>query len=727
MEQDFIRIGDRYYILATSPRLDDQSRVLKHNDMFAVFDRVGDIRSIGVSQEGLYYGGTRHLNHLALEINGRRPLLLSSTVRQDNALLAVDLCNPELDVPGGEDLPRDVLHIFRSTVLWQGTCYTNLRIRNYHGEPVHVVLNLAFEADFHDLFEVRGMRREQRGTGLEPEVGDHWVELGYRGLDDVIRRTRLVFDRPPNHLDHGTARLEAVIPRQGDTGFRLGIECHNDAEGDERRAGQTAPFETALTSIAQEIERGGANAARIETSNEQFNDWLNRSAVDIELMMTDTAHGRYPYAGIPWYSTPFGRDGLITALEYLWVDPDVARGALAFLARTQSDRHDPQNDAEPGKIVHEMRRGEMAALGEIPFGRYYGTVDATPLFVLLAGAYYRRTADLEFIASIWPNIERALAWIDDYGDADGDGFVEYNSHAGNGLATQGWKDSVDAIHHADGRLAEGSVALCEVQGYVFAAKRAAADLARQLEHPERARELRRQAETLRSRFEDAFWSETLGTYALALDGNKEPCLVTASNAGHCLFTGIARSDRAERVAAGLVSEESFSGWGIRTVANTQVRYNPMSYHNGSVWPHDNALIAAGFARYGLHKPLQQVFTGLFDTAIFADLHRMPELICGFLRRPDEGPTLYPVACAPQSWAAASVFFLLAASIGLEIDAVRQRIVFNRPTLPPWLRQVDIRGLRAGQGVVDLELRRHPRDVSIHLKRRQGDVEVTVVR
>ena len=576
MAQEVIRVGDRYYILASSPRLSDQSRVLKHNDMFAVFDRVGDMRPIGMAEEGLYHGGTRHLDHLALEINGKRPLLLSSTVRQDNALLAVDLCNPDLELPGGQQLPRDVLHIFRSTVLWRDTCYTNVRIRSYCGEPVPLVLNLSFEADFRDVFEVRGMRRERRGDALEPELGDHWVELGYRGLDDVIRRTRLVFDRPPEHLDAGNAHIEATVPAQGETGFRLGIRCYNDADDDEQAAGDSAPFEVALTRVASEIRRGGANAAQIVTSNEQFNDWINRSAVDVQLMLTETGHGRYPYAGIPWYSTPFGRDGLITALEYLWVDPDVARAVLAFLAQTQADRTDPQNDAEPGKIVHEMRHGEMATMGEIPFGQYYGTVDATPLFVLLAGAYYRRTADLEFIESIWSNIERALAWIDEYGDVDGDGFVEYSSDADNGLASQGWKDSVDAIHHADGRLAEGPVALCEVQGYVFAAKRAAADLARQLDHPGRARELRRQAETLRARFEDAFWSETLGTYALALDGNKEPCLVNASNAGHCLYTGIASRDRAEQVAANLLSERSFSGWGIRTVASTQVLFSASS-------------------------------------------------------------------------------------------------------------------------------------------------------
>jgi glycogen debranching enzyme len=320
-----------------------------------------------------------------------------------------------------------------------------------------------------------------------------------------------------------------------------------------------------------------------------------------------------------------------------------------------------------------------------------------------------------------------LQWIDRYGDVDGDGFVEYARHSPKGLVHQGWKDSKDSVFHADGALADGPIALCEVQGYVYAAKRRAAELAAILGDSHRAQDLLAQAQTLQERFRQVFWCAELATYFLALDGQKRPCRVRTSNAGHCLFTEIASAAHAERIAYTLVREDLFSGWGIRTVAASEVRYNPMSYHNGSIWPHDNALIAYGLSRYGLREPVLPILTGLFDASLFIDLHRLPELFCGFPRRPGEGPTLYPVACAPQSWAAASVFLLLQACLGLSVQGHPPRISFSYPILPTFLQEVCIKNLRVGQASVDLFIRCHTQDASVIVGRRQGEVDILIVQ
>src|SRR5579875_1254802 len=720
-QESVLVVEEPYSILVSSPPADVHSRVLKQGETFAVFDHFGDIKPVGMQEGGIYHEGTRYLSCLILRLGSDRPLLLSSVVKRDEAVLTVDLTNPSIPTEKGA-IPHGTIHLFRSKFLWQGCCYEKLYLRNYGLSSVKLSFSLQFQADFADIFEVRGTRRARKGEFLEPIVKGDSVLLAYRGLDGVMRRTQLRFSPPPGKLTDCEAHFELALQPQEEATFVVTADFQSD-----HSENVLLSYEQAASLAAARAAEARAQTCDIYTSNEQFNDWLNRSLSDLHLMVTDTPEGPYPYAGVPWFSTAFGRDGILTALECLWINPSIARGVLTFLASTQAEEVIPEQDAEPGKILHETRRGEMAALGEIPFRRYYGSVDATPLFVILAGAYYERTGDRALLENIWPNVEKALHWIDTYGDADGDGFVEYARHSPSGLVQQGWKDSYDSVFHADGSLAEGPIALCEVQGYVYAAKRAAADLAGALGHDERAAALRAEAETLRQRFEQTFWCEELSTYALALDGKKRPCRVRTSNAGQCLLSGIVSPERAQRVACTLMGAESFSEWGIRTVASSEVRYNPMSYHNGSVWPHDNALIAFGLARYRRNEDVLRILTGLFDASIFVELHRMPELFCGFPRRPGEGPTLYPVACAPQAWAAAAVFLLLQSCLGLHIDGVRRRISSHYPMLPRFLKKVRIGNLRVGDAAVDLHFRRRRTDVGLNVLRRQGDVEIVVVR
>ena len=707
-----------FYIPATGPATRPR-RTLKSDDTFVVCDSHGDIGAAPGGSDGLFHCDTRFLSHLELSLNGAQLLLLGSNIRDDNASLTVDLTNPDIYRDNHLVLPKDTVHVVRTIFLWQDTAYQRIAIRNYGGRTVDLRLVIVFDSDFADLFEVRGARRERRGRMSRSIHGPGTAKLIYDGLDGVQRQTTLTFDPPPTDLGKTAAAYQMQLEPKQVQALTFTVGC---AQPDSRKP---PSFMRGLLAAHRELRSAAQTACTVASSNDIFNEMVCRSMADLYMLMTHTPQGPYPYAGIPWYSTTFGRDGLITAMQMLWFDPRVAKGVLRRLAAYQAKTYDPESDAQPGKILHEMRGGEMAALREVPFRLYYGSVDSTPLFVMLAGLYYERTGDLETIRSLWPAIEAALAWIDGDGDPDGDGFIEYQRATAEGLANQGWKDSHDAIFHADGSMAEGPIALVEVQGYVFSAKRLAARCAEALGLTEQAFRLRSEADALAQRFEASFWCADIGSYALALDRQKQPCRVRSSNAGQVLFTGIAQPKRAMEIAYNLLRPQFFSGWGIRTIARTEARFNPMSYHNGSIWPHDTALIALGLSRYSQKSAVDRVFKGLFDAAAYMEFRRLPALFCGFQRAGGRGPTLYPVACSPQAWASATPFTLLEAGLGLSFDPAAGEIRLRNPRLPVFLDEVILRNLQLGKSSVDLKLHRHGTEVSVEVLRRTGQLQVSV--
>jgi glycogen debranching enzyme len=719
---DDVPVQEQFPVVATTDRSAAARGVLKAGETFAVFDLRGDLIPTDAGEEGLYHDGTRFLSRWELFLYRVRPLFLSSTITEDNALFLADLTNA--DIADGERIvaAHGEVHIARSRVLSDGCCCDRFRITNYARHALVAPLTFRFDSDFADLFEVRGTRRANRGHRLANAYTPTGLTLRYRGLDGVDRNSEITFSHAPDVLENGVATFVLRLDPHTTRDVDVSISCQPKTQ---RR--RTCGFDAALSRTRAQLHDRTLNACTIDSSHPALVRWIRRSTADLHMMLTDTEFGLYPFAGIPWFSTPFGRDGIITAFELLWADPASARGVLAFLAATQATAYEDASDAQPGKIIHELRSGEMAALREVPFGRYYGTADATPLFVALAHAYYERTADRAFIDALWPHILAALDWIRTDGDIDDDGFVEYARRSATGLIQQGWKDSYDSVFHADGTLADPPIALCEVQGYAYAAWAGASQLAAIRGDTRQADEWRAQAERLRTNFEAAFWCEDIGTYALALDGGKRQCRVRTSNPGHCLFTGIVEPARAKRVAAALLHDDSFSGWGVRTLARGEARYNPMSYHNGSIWPHDNALAAAGLARYGLMSAATRILESMLDLSAAVDLHRLPELICGFDRNGGEYPTLYPVACAPQTWAAGALYLLLQSCLGLRIDPVAQRVSFARGMLPQSIDWLRLTKLRVGDASVDLLLERHPHDVGVTVLSRHGAIEVMAVK
>lgn len=716
----------KFHIPADAVSYDEQIKVLNHADTFAIFDRWGDVHPYAKKPHGIFHQGTRFINRLELRLNQKKPLLLSSSIKEDNDILSVDLTNPDLS---SCNIPENSVHISRSQFIRNGIYYEELSLVNYSSSDCKFDLTISFGADFRDLFEIRGIARSVNTNKPLPDNSDQKLYFDYEGLDKIFRRTEVLLTGKEeyfiqNNVIHFPVKLQTQEHQKIEYSilFRTEENFLTTTSGEDE---QVLGFVEAKKLMRDELRAAQNLFASVATSNEQFTHWINRSKSDLVSLLTKTPFGFYPYAGVPWYNTAFGRDGIITAMEVLWLAPRIARDVLFFLANKQARELIAAKDAEPGKILHETRSGEMANTGEVPFREYYGTIDATPLFIMLAGMYYKRTGDLDTIRELWANIREGLNWITKYGDVDGDGFVEYKHKAENGLTNQGWKDSHDSIMYENGELCEPPIALCEVQGYVYGAKIQAARLAMAMEEPDYAEQLEKEAAVLKNRFNEMFWDEAMKCYVLALDGNKQPCRVIASNPGHCLFTGIVNEARAEAMAKTFMSEQMFSGWGIRTLATGEKRYNPMSYHNGSIWPHDNAVIAYGLARYGFKKEALSIMAAMFDASIFIDMQRLPELYCGFERRSNEGPTAYPVACSPQAWSVAVVFMLIQSCLGIEINALERTVIFHKPELPEYIEKVILLNLSVGNEYCDIIFSQHKEERRLEVMHKPDDWDVMI--
>ena len=668
---------------------------LKDGDTFLLADALGDIHD---ADDGLFTNDTRMLSRFELSIARRPASLLGAAVSEDNTSFSAHLTNRPLPALGEHVIPQGVIYIERSRLLLNARLYERLTLTNFSDQAAEVPLRLEFAADFVDIFEVQGHVRPARGTPLRPVVSERAVRLAYRGLDEVVRTTEIEFSRRPVSLSSESAEFLITLPERGVESLFTEIGATHEATPSQDR------YERAARASIQSARHRVEGAGYLETAGRLFNQWLTKSRSDLTLLTTPLPTGPYPYAGIPWFSTQFGRDAIITALQTLWLDSHLAAGVLRFLASTQAKETSAFRDSEPGKIMHESRRGEMAALREIPFGCYYGAVDSTPLFVMLAGAYEARTGDRSVIDEIWPNLLAAIAWIDSRMSRSTTGFLDYARGEKSGLSNQAWKDSQDSIFHADGRIPTGPIAVVEVQGYACAAFEAMAQLGSSRADPNRCEQWSERAQRLRDAIEERFWVPQMKFYAIALDAEGSPCCVRGSNAGHLLYCGIPSPERAQAVTAQLLSKEFCGGWGIRTLLQGEPRYNPMSYHNGSIWPHDTSICASGIARYGQRECVVKILGDVFEAANHFSM-RLPELYCGFSRVAGRGPVPYPVACLPQAWASGSLFMLLQAALGIRIDGAKKEVHIERPLLPEGVESLRVRQLPVGDARIDIEFHR----------------------
>ena len=733
-------------------------QVLKHGNRFLLTDSFGDIHpdSRGL---GLYHGDTRTLSCSVLRVGGGRPVLLQTSVG-GNYRGGIQMTNPAADRNPDmkvhpqlhdDELAGRTIGISRERVIGADGVEERLRIENHADQPSRVPVELQLGADGADIFEVRGYPRPQRGRLLPVAVTEDRVTFRYVGLDGIQRLTHLAFTEPA--LEVAPVLEYAVDGSDAGAAVRLRWQLQLSA-GEvrelcwiawctDRPAPPPAQDEAAgrgeLAALFPPVPRISADegaaayhawergTTTVESDHELFNLVVKRSVSDLRLLINDGPgpEQRYIAAGVPWFTTLFGRDALITAFQSLAFRPQVAIETLEVLAAYQATEDDPWRDAEPGKILHELRTGEMARAGELPHTPYYGSVDSTPLWLVLLGATFDWTGDRELVDRLWPNALAALEWIERYGDKDGDGFIEYERRSERGLLNQGWKDSGDAIRDRTGRECKPPIALAEVQGYVFDAKRRMARLARVRGDEALGDRLDAEATELAARFETAFWVEDQRYYAMALDADKRHADAIGSNAGQCLWSGIVSQERSGDVVERLLQDSMFSGWGIRTYASGQPGYNPIGYHTGTVWPHDTSLIAAGFKRYGFDEASNRLVGPMMEAAQRFSDYRLPELFCGFEKTHAGIPVSYPVACSPQAWAAGASFLFLETMLGLRAHAERGELELLHPNLPDWLGKVTLKGLQVGEASVDLLFHRWRGTTSAEVLRKVGDVAVTI--
>ena len=690
--------------------------VIREQDTFLLTDTSGNVPPDNPSGFGLYHLDTRHLSVYDFSFADARPVVLLSTAELGFSEEQT-LTNPAMASLEGRILPRGTIEARRQRVV-DDVLEETLRVTNYNVFPIGIEVVYTLDADFADMFEVRGSERKKRGQILPPRIEDGTMVFAYEGLDNRRRETRISFSQPPFSTKEGRVTFRLSLGHREGATIRLLVTT----DGRSKAARRTERLVTMSSRYRQWMDSG----AQVVTSNEFFNAVLERSFTDLRMLWKRDGDGGYVAAGTPWYDTFFGRDSAIVAMQTLAYKPEIARHSLKMLARSQGKKDDPWRDEEPGKILHEWRQDEMTAAGELPFSPYYGSIDSTPLFLLLAGEYYAWTADLEMLQELEPNLRAALHWTDALADIDSDGYLEYEARSAAGLVNQGWKDSPDGIIAADGTIAKPPIALVEVQGYVYAAKKKLAPVFAALGDQELAQKLTREAAQLKRRFNRDFWTQESNFFALALDGENQQMAAITSNPGQALWTGIIQRRLAAAVVDVLMRNDMFSGWGIRTLSAASTRFNPLGYHLGTVWPHDNAMIAMGFKKYGFEDELNEVATALFDAARSFPYYRLPELYAGSSRSIQQTPVPYPVACRPQAWAAGSLPLVLQAILGLAPNAPDGELLVVRPRLPYWLDSVQVRNLRVGRGGADLLLSRRGARTRVEVLGVRGRLRVSVV-